>query len=131
MPRLRWNDFLNKHSGGACIEFGFIDYAALQASVRKARAKGQRIIKTGKTLPTPNAVITKMAADKVTGDYTISAKGALQTLLFANSEEAKHFAKALKAVLKSTTPDRPCTIPYQVPVNRDGHIALATEYGLY
>ena len=37
MPKLSWNKFLDKHKGGACIEFGFIDYAVLQASLRKAR----------------------------------------------------------------------------------------------
>jgi hypothetical protein len=131
MPKLSWNAFINKHKGGACIEFGFIDYAALQASMRKVRAKGGRIVKSGKTLPTPNAVITKMAADKVTGDYTIKAEGALQTLLFANAEEAKHFATGLKATMKPTTPDRPCTAAYQLAINMDGHRAWATKYGLY
>jgi hypothetical protein len=67
MPKLSWNKFLDQHKGGPCIEFAFVDYATLQASLRRVRAKGQRVIRTGKTLPPPNAVITKMAKDMVKG----------------------------------------------------------------
>jgi hypothetical protein len=73
----------------------------------------------------------KLAADKVSGEYAIKADGALQTLLFAIPNEAKHFVTAFKAKPKPTTPDRPCNAAYQVAVDIDGHKAMATKYDLY
>ena len=131
MPKLNWNAFLGKHKSGICIEFVFGDYHDLQASMRRARATGARIVKSGKVLPTPNAVMTKLAAEAVKGDYTIRADGPIQTLLFANGDEAKHVAKEFKATKKSVSPDRPCTAAYQRLINMDAHKALAVKFGLY
>jgi hypothetical protein len=88
-------------------------------------------VKTGKVLPTPNAVITKMATDIVQGDYTVNAERPIQTVLFGDREEAKKLAVALKARPSPVSPDRPCTAAAQVIVNMDGHKAMAKKFGLY
>jgi hypothetical protein len=121
-----------KHKKPACIEFGFPDYVVAQALKRKARAaKGARVLRTGKTLPAPNAVVAKIAADKVNCEYTINANGAMQTLLLEDGEEAKALAAALKAAKRPTSPDPPCATRYEVLINKEVYLALAKKYDLY
>jgi hypothetical protein len=77
MPKLTWNKFLDTHKKGVCIDFVFVDYARMQREMRSARKKGARVIQAGKILPRPNTLVSALAARRVSGSYTIKARGVL------------------------------------------------------
>jgi hypothetical protein len=126
MPKLSMDMFLaSHHNRGATLYFSFVAYARAQVIKRQTKNESVRVVKTGKPVPTPNAVVNKLASTHVRGDYTIDANGACQKLLLANKEEARTIARELGAKTSPVESDS-----YQLVVDEKRHLGMVEEYGL-
>lgn len=123
MASITLNEFV-KHPTRIGVGFIFDDYHHVK---KRGKIKGKIPLKTGGELPTPNEIIRKIAA-KVKGDYHLKSKGAIQTLMLTDKNDAKPFVTNASPLVRGD--GKPLNAIVAIHVSMEQHAKMAKEFGL-
>jgi hypothetical protein len=123
-----YNKFIDEHQMRYCIHYLFMEYRRA-----KKLSRGQSLTEkgTGKIVPTPNQLISALAA-KAPGDTAVKSElgGAVQRLMLAEKEQFLKLIGKAKQNQVSRGNNKPCSFQVSVEIKLERHLDLAKKLGL-